>query len=89
MRTTKHLLTILMALSFVSVKAQEGAIIHIDFIPDTCHTFTGPLGQLVAAKQGNGTESLTVDVSGLPSGLYFVAAIGEDGSRSVQKVVKE
>lgn len=46
-------------------------------------------GQLVATKQGNGTESLTVDVSDLPSGLYFVAVIGEDGSRSVQKVVKE
>ena len=46
-------------------------------------------GQLVATKQGNGTESLTMEVSGLPSGLYFVAAIGEDGSRSVLKVVKE
>ncbi|MCQ2321542.1 MAG: T9SS type A sorting domain-containing protein [Bacteroidales bacterium] len=46
-------------------------------------------GQLVATKQGNGTESLTVDVSGLPSGLYFVTAIGEDGSRSELKVVKE
>lgn len=57
MRTTKHLLTILMALSFVSVKAQEGAIIHIDFIPDTCHTFTRPLGQLFAFDiDGNGTD---------------------------------
>lgn len=46
-------------------------------------------GQLVATKPGNGTESLTMDVSGLPSGLYFVTAIGEDGSRSVLKVVKE
>ena len=46
-------------------------------------------GQLVATKPGNGTESLTVDVSDLPSGLYFVTAIGEDGSRSVLKVVKE
>lgn len=46
-------------------------------------------GQLVAIKQGNGAESLTVDVSDLPSGLYFVSAIGEDGSRSVLKVVKE
>lgn len=46
-------------------------------------------GQLVAVKQGNGTESLNMDVSGLPSGLYFVAAIGEDGSRNVLKVVKE
>ena len=46
-------------------------------------------GQLVATKQGEGTESLTMDISGLPSGLYFVAAIGEDGSRSVLKVVKE
>ncbi len=47
------------------------------------------MGQLVATKPGNGTESLTVDVSGLPSGLYFVTAISRDGRKSVQKVVKQ
>ena len=47
------------------------------------------LGRLVATKRGNGTEDLTMDITGLPSGLYFIAVIGEDGSRSVLKVVKE
>lgn len=46
-------------------------------------------GQLVATKQGEGTESLTMDISGLPSGLYFVTAISMDGRKCVQKVVKE
>lgn len=46
-------------------------------------------GQLVATKQGEGTESLTVDISDLPSGLYFVTAIGKDGRKCVQKVVKQ
>ena len=46
-------------------------------------------GQLVATKQGKGAESLTVDISGLLSGLYFVTAIGKDGHKCVQKVVKQ
>ena len=46
-------------------------------------------GQLVATKQGEGTESLTMDISGLPSGLYFVAVISRDGRKCVKKVVKE
>ena len=46
-------------------------------------------GQLVAAQAGDGSESLTVDISGLPAGLYFVAAIGDDGTRRVRKLVKE
>ena len=46
-------------------------------------------GQLVATKQGNGTESLTMDISSLPSGLYFVTVTDRDGKMSVQKVVKE
>ena len=46
-------------------------------------------GQLVATKQGNGTESLTMDISDLPSGLYFVTAIGKDGQKCVRKVVKQ
>ena len=46
-------------------------------------------GQLVATQAGNGTESLTIDISSLPSGLYFVTVTGQDGKMSVQKVVKE
>lgn len=46
-------------------------------------------GQLVGTKQGNGTESLTMDISDLSSGLYFVTAIGKDGQKCVQKVVKQ
>ena len=46
-------------------------------------------GQLVATQAGNSTESLTMDISSLPSGLYFVTVTGQDGRKSVQKVVKE
>ena len=47
------------------------------------------MGQLVATKRGNGTEDLTMDITGLPSGLYFVAVISEDGQKAVKKIIKE
>lgn len=46
------------------------------------------LGQHVATAQGD-RESLTVDFSGLPAGVYFVNVTDEEGRKCVRKVVKE
>lgn len=46
------------------------------------------LGQLVFIHQAEGLET-TLNISKLPSGLYFVAVISEDGQKAVKKVIKE
>jgi len=46
------------------------------------------LGQCVATAQGEG-ERLTVDISALPAGIYFVNVTDEDGKKCVRKVVKQ
>lgn len=46
------------------------------------------LGQHVATATGEG-ERLTVDLNGLPAGVYFVDVTDKDGRKCVQKVVKE
>lgn len=46
------------------------------------------LGQCVAAATGEG-EGLTVDLNGLPAGVYFVNVTDKDGRKCVRKVVKE
>ncbi len=46
------------------------------------------LGQHVATATGEG-ERLTVDLSGLPSGIYFVNVTDKEGRKCVRKVVKE
>ena len=46
------------------------------------------LGQRVAEVHGGGNP-MTVDISGLPAGLYFVNVIDEQGRKCVRKVVKE
>lgn len=46
------------------------------------------LGQHVATATGEG-ESLTVDLSGLPTGIYFVNITNEEGRKCVRKVVKQ
>jgi hypothetical protein len=46
------------------------------------------LGQHVATTTGEG-ETLQVDISGLPAGVYFVNVTDKDGRKCVRKVVKE
>ena len=45
-------------------------------------------GQRVATAQG-GDERITVDISALPAGVYFVNVTDKDGRKCVRKVVKE
>lgn len=45
-------------------------------------------GQRVATAQGEG-GSLTVDISGLPAGIYFVNVTDNEGRKCVRKVVKK
>lgn len=49
---------------------------------------TNMLGQRVATHEAEGPQA-TIDISPLPTGIYFVSIIDEDGKRCVQKVVKE
>ena len=46
------------------------------------------LGQRVAMATGEG-ERLTVDLNGLPAGVYFVNVTDKEGKKCVRKVVKE
>lgn len=46
------------------------------------------LGQRVATATGKG-ETLQIDISGLPAGVYFVNVTDNDGRKCVRKVVKE
>ncbi|MBR4468694.1 MAG: T9SS type A sorting domain-containing protein [Bacteroidales bacterium] len=46
------------------------------------------LGQRVAVATGEG-ERITVDISSLPTGIYFVNITDTDGRKCVRKVVKE
>ena len=46
------------------------------------------LGQCVATAKGEG-ERLTVDISNLPAGVYFVKVTDSEGRKCVRKVVKE
>ena len=46
------------------------------------------LGQCVAKAKGEG-EQLTVDISNLPAGVYFVNITDGEGRKCVKKVVKE
>jgi hypothetical protein len=46
------------------------------------------LGQCVATVKGEG-EQLTLDISNLPAGVYFVNITDGEGRKSVKKVVKE
>ena len=46
------------------------------------------LGQCVATAMGE-DETLQIDLSGLPAGVYFVNITDKDGRKCVRKVVKE
>ncbi|MCR5660358.1 MAG: T9SS type A sorting domain-containing protein [Bacteroidales bacterium] len=46
------------------------------------------LGQCVATIKGDG-EQLTLDISNLPAGIYFVNITDSEGRKCVRKVVKE
>ena len=46
------------------------------------------LGQCVATVKGQG-EQLTVDISNLPAGVYFVNITDGEGCKCVRKVIKE
>ena len=49
---------------------------------------TDMLGQRVATHQAEGPQA-TIDISTLPTGIYFVGITDENGKRCVRKVVKE
>ena len=49
---------------------------------------TNMLGQRVATHQAEGPQA-TIDISALPTGIYFVGITDENGKRCVRKVVKE
>ena len=49
---------------------------------------TNMLGQRVATHQAEGSQA-TIDISTLPTGIYFVGITDENGKRCVKKVVKE
>jgi len=46
------------------------------------------LGQRVSMVQGQG-ETLRIDIANLPSGVYFVNILDEEGRKCVRKVVKK
>ena len=46
------------------------------------------LGQCVATAQGKG-ETLQIDISSLPAGIYFVRITDDEGRKCTHKVVKE
>ena len=46
------------------------------------------LGQRVATAKGEGNQ-LTIDLGGLPTGIYFISITDETGRKCVHKVVKE
>ena len=46
------------------------------------------LGQCVVTVKGEG-ERLTVDITSLPTGVYFVNITDSEGRKCVRKVVKE
>ena len=46
------------------------------------------LGQQLLSVRGSGNE-IQINMSALPTGIYFVAVTNEEGRRCVQKVVKE
>ena len=45
-------------------------------------------GQRVATVQGD-DEQMTIDLNGLPAGVYFVNVTDKDGRKCMRKVVKE
>ena len=46
------------------------------------------LGQLVLTKK-EGADTMTLDLSGQPSGLYFISVTDQNGQRCVKKIVKQ
>ncbi|KAF0204780.1 MAG: hypothetical protein FD170_205 [Bacteroidetes bacterium] len=51
-------------------------------------TITSMLGQIVGTYQINGIGRTAINTADLSNGLYFVSFYGKDGSRLVQKLVK-
>jgi len=52
-------------------------------------TITNASGQQVKQVQNTGISDGVVDVSNLAGGVYFVAIVLEDGTRHLQKLVKQ
>lgn len=51
-------------------------------------TITSMLGQIVGTYQINGIGRTSINTADLSNGLYFVSFYGKDGSRLVQKLIK-
>ena len=49
---------------------------------------TNMLGQQVIKRQSDGAET-TIEISNLPTGIYFIGVADENGKRGVQKIIKQ
>ena len=70
--------------SVILITAYEMGLAHYTYYRRVINT----LGQCVATVKGEG-EQLTLDISNLPAGVYFVNITNKDGRKCVRKVLKE
>ena len=78
-------LTLLLA--FVESPEADGLVTILGNNLESAEVYNA-LGQRVATATGQG-EQLTVNLEGLPSGIYFINVTDTEGRRCVKKVVKQ
>jgi hypothetical protein len=52
-------------------------------------TLTNTLGAIVAQRAVSGSDKLTVDISQLPTGIYFLKATDKQGNHYIEKIMKQ